>query len=109
MNARRIEVSLSQDKINLINDIYHKELDYWKDAALKMALEGDKANPLKNLAPPRFLLILKATTYAKKTDIDEILSHIKSQYLTNNRDQITFVQNFPSENKCLLSKEYKKN
>ena len=37
MDARRIEVSLSQDKINFINSAFQKELDYRKDAALKMA------------------------------------------------------------------------
>ena len=31
----KIEVSLSQKKINLINDIYQKELRYWKEAPLK--------------------------------------------------------------------------
>ena len=51
MDARRIEVSLSQDKINLKNGTYQKELGCWKDAALKMALDGDKANQLKGSAP----------------------------------------------------------
>ena len=59
-------------------------------------MDGDKANQLKDLAPRSFLLIRKATKNAKKMDIDEIISYLKSQYLTNNKDQITFVQNFPS-------------
>ena len=33
-----IEVSLSQKKINFINDIYQKELQSWKEAAFKKAL-----------------------------------------------------------------------
>ena len=49
-----------------------------------MALGGDKANQLKDLAP----LIRKATKNAKKTDIEEMNSYLKSQYSTNNKDQI---------------------
>ena len=30
------------------------------------------------------------------TDINEIIFYLKSQYSTNNRDQITFVQEFPN-------------
>ena len=59
MDVTKIEVSLSQDKINLINDIYQKELQYWKEAALKKALDKDEADRLENLAPPSFFLILK--------------------------------------------------
>ena len=51
---------------------------------------------IKDLAPPSFLLIRKATKNAKKMDIDEVIFYLKSQYSTNNKDQITFVQNFPS-------------
>ena len=29
-------------------------------------------------------------------DIDGIISYLKSQYSTNNKDQITFIKNFPS-------------
>ena len=56
MDARRIEVSLSQDKINFINSTFQKDLDYWKDTALKIALDGDKADQLKGLAPPGFFI-----------------------------------------------------
>ena len=28
-------------------------------------------------------------------DIDQLISYLKSQYLINNKDQITFVKNFP--------------
>ena len=51
MDARRIEVSLFQDKINLINGTYQKELDYWKEAALERALDQNDTNKLKNSAP----------------------------------------------------------
>ena len=30
-----IEVNLSQEKIEFINDVYQKELHYWKKAALE--------------------------------------------------------------------------
>ena len=30
-----IEVCLSQERINFINDAYQKEFQYWKEAALK--------------------------------------------------------------------------
>ena len=100
MDARRIEVSLSQDKINLKNGTYQKELGCWKDAALKMALDGDKANQLKGSAP-FFLLIRKP---AKKMDIDEIISYLKFQYLTSNKDQVTFVKNLPSIEEVIFLK-----
>ena len=45
MDARRVEVSLSQDKINLINNAFQKDLDYWKEAALKN-LDENEANRL---------------------------------------------------------------
>ena len=51
-----------------------------------MALDRDKASQLKGLALPNFLLIRKATKNGKKTDIDEIISCLKSQYSTNNKD-----------------------
>ena len=96
MDARRIEVSLSQDKINCINSAFQKELHYWRDAALKRALETNEANQLKDSAPPSFLLIRKAEKNAKKMDINEMISYLKSQHSTNNSNQIVLVQNFPS-------------
>ena len=30
-------------------------------------------------------------------NINEIISYLKSQYSTDNRDQTTFIQNFPSQ------------
>ena len=34
----KIEVNLSQEKIDFINDTYHKELQYWKREALESVL-----------------------------------------------------------------------
>ena len=95
MDARRIEVNLSQDKIKSINSAFQKELDYWKEAALEN-LDENEANQLKVLAPPSLLLIRKAEKNAKKVDINKIIAYLKSQYSTNNRNQIALVQNFPS-------------
>ena len=96
MDVRRIEVSLSQDKINQINSAFQKELDYWKEAALEN-LDENEANQLKDSAPPSLLLIRKAKkNNAKKVDISEIILYLKSQYPTNNRNQIVFIQDFPT-------------
>ena len=96
MDVRRIEVSLSQDKINQINSAFQKELDYWKEAALEN-LDENEANQLKDSAPPSLLLIRKAKkNNAKKVDISEIILYLKSQYSTNNRNQIVFIQDFPT-------------
>ena len=48
MDARRIEVSLSQDKINFINNTFQKELDYWKEAALQRASDLNDENSTSN-------------------------------------------------------------
>ena len=44
MDAGRIEVSLSQDKIDHINNIRQEELDYCKEAALERALDQNDTN-----------------------------------------------------------------
>ena len=54
MDAGRIEVSLSQDKIDLINYVHQKELEYWKKAAFKRTLDKDEENQLKDSAPSSF-------------------------------------------------------
>ena len=51
-----IEVTLSQDEINLISSTHQKELKYCNDTALKMALDEDKANQLKDSAPSSFFI-----------------------------------------------------
>ena len=94
MDARRIEVNLFQDKIKSINSAFQKELDYWKEAALKN-LDENEANQIKVSAPPSFLLIRKAEKNAKKVDINKTIAYLKSQYSTNNTNQIVLVQNFP--------------
>ena len=95
MNARTIEVNLSQGKIKSINSAFQKELDYWKEAALNN-LDENEANQLKVLAPLSFLLIRKAEKNAKKVDINKMIAYLKSEYSTNIRNQIVLFQNFPS-------------
>ena len=93
-----IEVNLSQGKINFINDAYQKELLYWKKAALKMASTENEAKELTDLALSRVFLIRKAAVKnAKKMNINEIIFYLKSQYSTDNRVQITFIQDIPSQ------------
>ena len=105
MDAPRIEVSLSQDKINLINGTHKKELKYWKGAALKMNLDEDKANRLKESPPSSFLLIRKPATNAKETDTDGIISYLKSKYSADNRYQIAFVKRYSSQEDVLSFEE----
>ena len=37
-------------------------------------------------------------------DIDEIISYLKFQYLTSNKDQVTFVKNLPSIEEVIFLK-----
>ena len=76
MDARRIEVSLSQDKIGRINNIHQTQLKYWKDASLR-DLDQNDADELEGLAHPSLLLIRKVAKYAKTTDINEITFYLK--------------------------------
>ena len=80
MDERRIEVSLSQYKIDCINNIYQTELVYWKEGALRN-LDQNDANELEGLAPPSLLLIrgaIKNVKNAKTTYINEIILYLKS-------------------------------
>ena len=93
-----IEVGLSQEKINFINDTYQKELQYWKEAALKKALDENEAKELTDLAPFKVFLIGKAgIKNAKWMNIYEITFYLKSHYSADNRNRITFIQGIPSQ------------
>ena len=37
------EVNLSQKKVNFVNDAYQKELQYWKESALKKTSAENEA------------------------------------------------------------------
>ena len=75
MDATKIEVNLSEKKINLIND----NCKYRKEVVLERAFDQNDTNKLKDSAPLRFFLTRKAAKNAKKeTDIAEIISYLKS-------------------------------
>ena len=100
----KIEVNLSQEKIDFINDTYQKELHFWKEAALKKALTENEAKELIDLAPLRVFLIRKAAKNAKKMNINEIIFYLESRYSADNRDQINFIQEIPSQGDVLCFK-----
>ena len=48
-----IEINLSQEKIDFINDAYQKKLKYWTELALKKSSAENEAKELIDLAPLR--------------------------------------------------------
>ena len=93
-----IEVGLSQEKINFINDTYQKELQYWKETVSKKALDENEAKELTDLSPSKVFLIPKAAIKnAKKMNTNEIIFYLKSQYSADNRNQKTFIQGILSQ------------
>ena len=98
MDVRRIEVSLSQDKINQINSAFQKEFRRIKelDENLKN-LDENEANQLKDSASLSLLLICKAEkNNAKKVDINKMILYLMSQYSSNHRNQVVLIQDFLS-------------
>ena len=79
-----IEVNLSQEKIEFINDAYQKELHYWKKAALESVLTENRRKQLTDLAPD-----------AK--NVHEIILNLNSRYLPHHKEQRTFMQDIPSQ------------
>ena len=94
-DARRIEVNLSQDKINRITSIYQAELRYSKEAALKNLGEND-ANELRDSAPPSLFLIHMVRKNTREVNIDEIIHYLKSQYF-GDENQIHLIQEYSSD------------
>ena len=85
-----IEVNLSQEKISFINDSYQKEVK-------KVSAENE-AKGLIDLAPSTVFKIFKAAIKnGKKMNIDKIKFYLKSRYSTDNKNQITFIQDIPSQ------------
>ena len=69
--VNEIEVNLSQEKINLINDVHQKELQYWKKLALRSVSTENATKELMDLAPLRVCLIRKAVIKnAEKVNTD---------------------------------------
>ena len=48
--ANRIQVNLTQEKIDFINDAHQKELQYWKNIALESKNKNERKK-LTDLAP----------------------------------------------------------
>ena len=55
----KMEVNLSKEKIDFINDVYQKELYYWKKIALESDLTENERKQLTDLAPSRVFLVRK--------------------------------------------------
>ena len=55
----KIEVDLSQEKIDFLNYAYQKELQYWKKVASESVSTENKAKELIDLALSRVCLICK--------------------------------------------------
>ena len=55
MDAGRIEVSLPQDKIDSINNICQRELEYWKEKALERALDQNDTKAVRRLDTSEFI------------------------------------------------------
>ena len=68
----KIEVDLSQEKIDFVNDAYQKELQHWQKVALESVSTENEAKELIDLAPSRVCLIRKVKN-AKMLNIDEII------------------------------------
>ena len=92
----RIEVEISQEKIDFINDAYEKELRYWKRAALESVSTENEARELIELAPRRVILVRKVKNQ-NVVNIEEIIFYLKSWYLEHNSQDRTFIPNIPSK------------
>ena len=56
----KIEVNLHQDKVDFINDVYEKGLQYWKRAPLESVSTENEARELIESAPRKVILVRKA-------------------------------------------------
>ena len=84
-------------------------LQYWKKVALKKALTKNETKELIDLAPSGVFLIHKAAIKnANRMNIHEIIFYLKSRFLTDNRNQITFIQDIPSQGDIPSLKQYLK-
>ena len=61
----KIEAKLTQEKIDFINDVHQKELQYWKKIALESKDENEKKQ-LTDLAPLRVSLARKYAVNVRK-------------------------------------------
>ena len=92
----KVEVDWHHEKVDVINDTYEKGLQYWKRAALESVSNENVARESIELAPSKVILVSKAKNQ-KFVNIEEIIFHLKSQYLEHNPEDRTFIPNIPSE------------
>ena len=74
--VNRIEANLPQEKIDFINDVHEKEVDYWK----RIALEGrskDEKKQLRDLAPLKVFLAHKDAAKSRVENIHEMLFYLR--------------------------------
>ena len=92
----RIKVELHQEKVDFLNDAYEKGLEYWKRAALESVSTENEARELIELAPRKVILVCKAKNQ-KFINVEQLIFHLRSQYLEHNCEDRTFIPNIPSE------------
>ena len=76
----KIEINLPQEKIDFINGVYQKELQYWKKIALASKNKNGKKR-LTDLVPLRVFLVRKAAVQSGVENVREMLFYLKNQYL----------------------------
>ena len=88
-----IEINLSQENIDFINDTYQKELEYWKKVALQSVSTENGRKQLTDLVHTRVRLIRKAVIKNAK-NVNKIIFYLNSQYLTRNEERLFKIFRF---------------
>ena len=93
--ANRIEVNLTQEKIDFINHANHKQLHYQKNIALAGKNENERKE-LTDLTPLRAFLsrkdVIKNYT---TTNANESIFYLKNNYLSYEEEQGAFIEDIP--------------
>ena len=93
--ANRIEVNLTQEKKDFINDANHKQLQCWKNSALAGKNENEKKQQI--LVPLRVFLtrkdVIKNDT---TTNVNELIFYLKNNYLPYEEEQGAFIGDISS-------------
>ena len=106
--ANRIEVNLTQEKIDFINDANHKQLQYWKNIVLAGKNENERKE-LTDLAPLRVFLARKDFIKNDTTiNAKELIFYLKNNYLPYEEEQGAFIEDIPSLNFCSIKRLFLK-
>ena len=89
-------VASGEGRVDFINDAYEIGLEYWKRADLESVSTENEARELIELAPRKVILVCKAKNQ-KFINVEQLIFHLKSQYLEHNCEDRTFIPNIPSE------------